>query len=155
MTRRLTARRAGSLAAALVLSGGAALTGCSTAPDGPEVKAGGAYVPQPVMADMAAGYLTLTNSGGTDDELTGVTSDISDDVQLHRTTGNTMRQVDSLPVPAGGKLELTRGGSHLMFQDLKRKPVEGEKVSLELHFAESGPIGLDVPVEATNHHPRQ
>jgi len=146
--------RTGALFAALLLAAGLGLAGCADEPDGPRLKTTGAYVPQPVMADMASGYLTVTNTGDTADKLTGITSDISDDVQMHETVGNTMRRTKSLEVPANGKLELERGGNHMMFLDLKRKPVAGDKVSVELHFAESGPVELDIPVEATNHNPQ-
>ncbi len=80
-------------------------------------------------------------------------SDISDDVQIHTTSDGAMRRVPSLPVPAGGALELSRGGDHLMFMDLARRPAQGEKVSVELHFEKSDPITIEIPVEATNHVP--
>jgi len=137
--------------AAVLLAAGAAACGSS----GPELEVEGAYVPQPVTADTAGGFLTIRNDGDTDDALTSVSSDISDDVQLHRTAGGQMRRVSSLPVPAGGALELRRGGDHLMFMDLDRRPVRGEKVSVELHFEKSDPITVEIPVEATNHVPRQ
>lgn len=139
--------------AALVLAGSLALAGCGSS--APELEVTGAYVPEPVMDDMAGGFLTVHNSGGEADELTSVTSDAADDVQIHTAEGNTMRRVDSLPVPADGNLELARGGSHLMLMELKRKPVEGEKVSLTLRFEKSGPVQVSVPVEATNHVPKK
>ncbi|WP_069813700.1 copper chaperone PCu(A)C [Streptomyces sp. TP-A0874] len=143
-------RRAATALAAVAALG---LAGCSTGSDRPELAASGAYIPQPVTAEMAGGYVVIENTGDGADKLTRVTSDISDEVQLHTTEGNSMRQVDSLPVPAHGKLELKRGGDHLMFVNLKHKPTEGEKVTVEFHFAESDPISLEVPVEATNHNP--
>jgi copper(I)-binding protein len=154
VSRRVN-RRTTTLAAALALATGAALTGCSSAGSRAELTAEGAYMPQPVLADMASGYLVVKNTGGTADELTSVTSDISDDVTMHKTVGTTMRQVTSFKIPAGGELELKRGGSHLMFMKLKHKPEKGEKVSVELHFAQSDPIELNVPVEATNYNPRK
>ncbi|MGP3980668.1 copper chaperone PCu(A)C [Streptomyces sp. KR80] len=151
MSRRTTA----VAAAAFAVVAGSALGGCSSSDTGARLTAEGAYVPQPVMADMASGYLTVQNTGDGDDQLTSVTSDISDDVSMHRTEGGTMRPVTSLRIPAGGELALKRGGNHLMFMKLKHKPTRGEKVSLELHFAHSEPIKLDVPVEATNYNPEK
>lgn len=129
-----------------------AQAGETSGPD-PEVKPGTAYVPEPVTDKMAGGFLVLTNNGDEPDRLTGVTSDLSDDVQLHRTVDNRMERVDSLTVPAGGELALARGGNHLMFMDLTRTPAEGDKVRLELRFEKSDPVTLDVPVEARNHDP--
>ncbi len=49
-----------------------------------------------------------------------------------------MREVTSFDVPAGGELDLERGGSHIMFMKLKRQPKQGQKVSVELHFEKAG-----------------
>ncbi|GAA2466727.1 copper chaperone PCu(A)C [Streptomyces macrosporus] len=142
-------RRALGLALAGALLAGATACGAS----GPELTVEGAYLPRPVTADTAGGFLTIRNDGDTDDRLTSVSSDISDDVQIHTTADGTMRRVASLPVPAGGALELRRGGDHLMFMDLDRRPDQGEKVSVELRFEKSDPITVEIPVEATNHVP--
>ncbi|HEX5566981.1 MAG TPA: copper chaperone PCu(A)C [Streptomyces sp.] len=151
-------RRALGLASATVLlATGAAACGTSDGGDGggsgPELTVEGAYMPKPVTADTAGGFMTIRNSGDTADRLTSVRSDISGDVQIHRTVDQRMRRMPSLPVPAHGTLELSRGGDHLMLLDLSRVPAEGEKVSMELRFEKSGPITVEVPVEAANHDP--
>ncbi|GAA2383595.1 copper chaperone PCu(A)C [Streptomyces glaucosporus] len=149
MNRPRVRRALGPLLAAALLTAGATACGGSA----PELTVEGAYLPRPVTTDTAGAFMTIRNAGGTDDRLTSVSSDISDDVQIHTTVGGTMRRVASLPVPAGGALELRRGGDHLMFMDLDRRPAEGEKVPVELRFEKSGPITVEVPVEATNHVP--
>ncbi|MCM2420345.1 copper chaperone PCu(A)C [Streptomyces sp. RKAG293] len=159
MRRRRPAR---TLTATVALAGSLALAGCSSAADasahagtkGPELSVSGAYIPQPVMADMAAGYFTVTNTGDTDAELTSVSSDLAADITMHTTTDNRMRKVNSLTVPAGGRLTLSSGGNHLMLMELTHKPVAGDKVSMELHFATAGPIGVTVPVEPTGYRPK-
>ncbi|MEU9110605.1 copper chaperone PCu(A)C, partial [Streptomyces sp. NPDC048483] len=50
-------------------------------------------------------------------------------------------------------LRLGRGGNHLMLMGLKNKPAEGDTVTLELHFATSDPITVDVPVKADDYQP--
>lgn len=147
-------RRTTALSAAVALAAALALTGCSSDSDKPELKVSGAYMPQPVM-DMAGGFLTVTNDGGTADKLTSVTSPISDDVTIHETKDQKMVEVKSFDIPANGELKLERGGNHIMFMELKKKPKQGEKVSIELHFEKSDPIKVDVPVEAANHNPQQ
>ncbi|RKN07235.1 copper chaperone PCu(A)C [Streptomyces radicis] len=117
----------------------------------PDLSARGAFIPEPATADLAAAFLTVENAGGTDDALTSVTSDIAGTVEIHETVDNAMRQVDALPVPAGGELDLARGGNHVMLMDLTSQPVEGDTVTLELHFETSDPIALDVPVESATH----
>ncbi|MEU8567856.1 copper chaperone PCu(A)C [Streptomyces pathocidini] len=146
-------RRACAAALAFAFAAGLALAGCSS--EGARLTADAAYVPEPVTADMAAGYFTVRNSGGSDDRLTSVTSDVSGDVTMHKTVGTTMREVRSFTIPAGGELELRRGGNHLMLMDLDHRPRKGEKVTLELHFAASDPIKLDVPVESATYSPRK
>lgn len=126
------------LAGVLALTTGLALAGCSTGSDEPELKVVGAYLPQPV-SDMAAGFLVVQNSGGAADRLTSVTSPLSDDVTIHETKNQQMREVTSFEVPAGGELDLERGGNHIMFMDLKKQPKQGEKVSVELHFEKAAP----------------
>ncbi|MFE1477425.1 copper chaperone PCu(A)C [Streptomyces cyaneofuscatus] len=142
------------LAGALALTTGLALAGCSTGSDEPELKVVGAYLPQPV-SDMAAGFLVVQNSGGAADRLTSVTSPLSDDVTIHETKNQQMREVTSFEVPAGGELDLERGGNHIMFMDLKKQPKQGEKVSVELHFEKAGRITVDLPVKETTHNPKK
>lgn len=146
-------RRTTALSAAVALAAALALTGCSS-DSKPELKVSGAFMPQPVM-DMAGGFLTITNSSGTADKLTSVTSDISDDVTIHETKNQKMQQVTSFDIPANGELKLERGGSHIMFMELKKQPKQGEKVDIELHFEKSDPIKVTLPVEAPNHNPKQ
>ncbi|MET9433595.1 copper chaperone PCu(A)C [Streptomyces sp. NPDC006551] len=149
-------RRTTTLFAAIALSAGLALTGCSTDSSGdqPRLKVSGAFMPQPVM-DMAGGFLTIENDSDTADKLTSVTSSLSDDVQIHETKDQKMREVKSFDIPAKGELNLVRGGNHIMFMNIKQKPKQGEKVSIELHFEKSDPIKVDLPVEAATHNPKQ
>ncbi|MFP1626084.1 copper chaperone PCu(A)C [Streptomyces sp. 5K101] len=146
-------RRRISLALAVAVSTGLALAGCS-ADDGPKLSVSGAFMPQPV-GDMAAGFLTVENSGGSADKLTSVTSDISDDVTIHETKDQKMREVTSFDIPADGTLDLERGGNHIMFMTLKQRPEKGDKVAVELHFEKSDPITVEVPVKETTYHPQK
>ncbi|MEU7720388.1 copper chaperone PCu(A)C [Streptomyces tibetensis] len=145
---------------ALVIAGALALAGCGGSDSGdgndsgkPDLAAGSAYMPQPVSDDMAAGFLTVTNKGGAADELTSVTSDIAGQVTVHETVDGAMQEVKSLKIPAGGRLELKSGGDHLMFEQLKNKPKEGQTVSVELHFAHSAPVKVEMPVKPPTYTP--
>lgn len=148
----MTRRTVTALAAALALCAGPVLAGCSSS--APELTVDGAFMPQPV-GDMAGGFLTVTNSGGTADRLTSVTSSLSDDVQMHETKDRRMRQVTSLDVPSDGELRLERGGDHLMFMGIKKQPQQGDTVDVELHFEKSEPIRVELPVEERTHNPKQ
>ncbi|GHB55100.1 copper chaperone PCu(A)C [Streptomyces umbrinus] len=146
----------GASAAALVVAAALALAGCGDSDSGssePELSVGSIYMPQPVSDSMAAGFLVVANAGGADDRLSSVTSDIAGEVTLHTTSGQSMTEVKNLDVPGHGKLVLESGGNHLMFEKLKRKPKEGDKVSLELHFTKSGPMKVEMPVKSPTYRP--
>ncbi|BFO22904.1 hypothetical protein SHKM778_92920 [Streptomyces sp. KM77-8] len=49
---------------------------------------------------------------------------------------------------------LESGGNHLMFEQLKRKPEEGQKVSVELAFDRSDPVTVEIPVKSATYSPK-
>lgn len=137
----------------VVMAGALVLAGCGSEDSKAEVSVSGAYMPQPVSDSMAAGFLTVTNKGGTKDELTSVTSDVGE-VTAHETVNSSMQEAKELAVPAHGQLVFKSGGSHLMFEKLKRKPKQGEKVTVRLHFAESGTVTVEMPVKSATYNPK-
>jgi len=106
------------------------------------------------VSDMAAGFLTITNKGDTADRLTSVSSDAAGEVTVHETVDGAMRQAESLDIPAHGSLVLESGGNHLMFEQLKRKPKQGQKVSVELRFDRSDPVTVEIPVKSATYVPK-
>lgn len=148
---------AGVAAVALATGAAAALTSGSSSDGGGPAKlaVSGGYIPQPLLADEAAAYVTVANTGGTAAQLTSVTSELAAQTTLHTTTGTTMRQVAALTVPAHGKLVLGTGGNHMMLENLTHRPLVGEKVTLRLHFAHATPatVTVTVPVRPTTYVP--
>ncbi|MDT6986409.1 copper chaperone PCu(A)C [Streptomyces lusitanus] len=143
-------RRAG---AALAVAGALALAGCGGSDDGSaRLSVGSAYMPQPV-SDMAAGFLTITNDGDAADRLTSVSSDVAGQVTVHETVDGAMQEVETLDIPAHGSLVLESGGNHLMFEQLRREPKQGQKVSVELRFAHSDPVTVEIPVKPATYRP--
>ncbi|WP_436737724.1 copper chaperone PCu(A)C [Streptomyces sp. BBFR102] len=144
------------LGGALALAAAASLAGCSDggaeASGGPRLTVDGAFMPRPVNADMAAGFFTVTNSG-TADQLTSVTSPSAERVTLHSTEDGTMREQDAFEVPADGTLDFSRGGNHLMFEQLTGRPAVGDSVEVTLHFSESGEIAVSLPVKEATYNP--
>ncbi|MFJ9585087.1 copper chaperone PCu(A)C [Streptomyces acidicola] len=144
--------------AAVAMAAVLALAGCGggdTGSQGAGLKVQSAYMPQPVTAAMAAGYLVIENDSDAPDTLRSVTSDIAQDVTIHTTSGQTMESAGSADraIPAHGRLVLESGGMHLMFEKLKRKPKEGETVSVELHFAKTDPVKVEMPVKSATYQP--
>ncbi|MDX3760004.1 copper chaperone PCu(A)C [Streptomyces mirabilis] len=140
-------------ATALALAGCGSDDSPSNKAGKPEMKITGAYMPAPVMDTMAAGFFTVTNSGGAD-TLTSVTSDLAPDVTLHSTKGGAMEEQKSFAVPADGSLDFASGGNHLMFEKLTHKPLEGEKVSVTLHFTKAGAVKVSMPVKSATYNPK-
>jgi copper(I)-binding protein len=152
-----------ALTTATLLAGALALTGCGSSDSGSDddsagagagLSVGSAYMPQPVSDSMAAGFLVITNNGAAGDVLTRVTSDMAGDVTVHKTVGQTMEEAERLDIPAHGELVLQSGGDHLMFEQLKRKPREGDKVAIQLHFAKTSPITVEMPVKSATYNPK-
>ncbi|MBQ0847738.1 copper chaperone PCu(A)C [Streptomyces sp. BH-SS-21] len=153
MTRRTASAAALVAAAALILSGCGDSDSGGSGGSGSGLSVGSAYMPQPVSDSMAAGFLVIANDGGAADRLSSVTSDVAGEVTIHTTVGQSMEQVKDLDIPAHGKLVLASGGDHLMFEKLKRKPKEGDTVSLELRFTKSDPIKVEMPVKSATYQP--
>ncbi|MFE4873537.1 copper chaperone PCu(A)C [Streptomyces sp. NPDC056682] len=154
MNRRTTHTVRTTVAAAIALSAGLALAGCSSSADAkPKLTVSDAFMPMPT-SDMAGGFLTVKNDGRTADKLTKVTSDLSDNVTIHETKNQKMQEVASFDIPAGGELDLERGGSHIMFMGLKQKPKQGGKVTIELHFEKADPVKVDLPVKEATYNPK-
>ena len=105
-------------------------------------------------APVAGGFLTITNSGATDDRLVSASAYFAAEVQLHEMAMENdvmkMRQlVDGIAVPAGETVTLQPGGLHIMFMQLKAPLVEGTTVPVTLTFERVGTITVDVPVVGT------
>jgi|GEM_PF-2150764 len=105
---------------------------------------------EPASPDQAVIYLTVRNTGNTDDELIGVTSSIAGAGMLMReeTQGlaTQMLPVQDIAVPAHSTATLKVGGFHAMLVNLNSVPHRGETVPVTLRFARAGEVTLRVPV---------
>ena len=109
--------------------------------------------PAPSVAPVLGGFLTITNEGKEPDRLTGVTSPVSDDVQIHQTTIESdrasMRRVEGgIEVPAGYEIKFGPGGFHIMFMNPKKRPAAGEVIPLQLTFEKAGKIDAELLVSS-------
>lgn len=82
--------------------------------------------------DSAAVYLRITSKRAA--HLVAVTSPVADSAEIHSMTHDNgmmkMRELESLPLPAGQEVELGSGGNHLMLIGLKKPLKTGSKVPL-------------------------
>jgi periplasmic copper chaperone A len=107
----------------------------------------------PMAADVAAGYMKITNTGTEDDRLVKATAEITGTVQLHdmKMDGDVMKMIeltDGIPIPAGQTVELKPKSLHVMFMDLKTPPKEGDEFKGTLTFEKAGTIEVEYAVEA-------
>lgn len=103
-------------------------------------------------AKVAAGYLTIKNSGSEPDRLVSVSAGISGKGEIHEmavTEGvMTMRPLaNGLEIPAGGEVKLEPGSYHLMFKELNAPAVEGVKFPGTLTFEKAGTVDVEFAVE--------
>ena len=103
--------------------------------------------PMPGM-NMSAAYLSLTNSSERTIQISRVTSDQFESVQLHETRIEDgvarMRAIPVLEIPAGATVTLHRGGKHLM---LMRPTGTTETVSLEFLDGDSMVLSVTATYE--------
>lgn len=107
----------------------------------------------PMGADVAAGFLVITNQGAEDDRLLKATADITPNVQLHdmQMTGDVMKMVElpeGIPIPAGGTVELKPQSLHIMFMGLQSQPKLGEIFKGTLTFEKAGAVDVEFEVMA-------
>ncbi len=105
------------------------------------------------MAETAAVYLTLTNTGDTPRLLKSVSVDaaVAKDAQLHTTEmdGDMMRMrevSEGLTISPGDSQALTRGGYHIMLMGLKNALAAGENFALTLRFNDGETVTTQVRV---------
>ena len=111
----------------------------------------------PPRAVAGGGFVTILNTGDTDDRLVSASSSVSEHVELHimRMDGEVMKmqsQPDGFVIAAGEKVELKPGGKHIMFIGVETPFVEGEDVSVMLHFEHAGTVELTlhaIPIGAS------
>jgi copper(I)-binding protein len=112
---------------------------------GPLVIAGPWSRATPGGAQVAGGYLTITNTGSASDRLTGVALSVADSGEVHESTSSDgvsrMRPVEGgLEIKPGATVELKPGGYHVMFMRLKQPLKEGERVPGTLTFEKAGTV---------------
>ena len=135
--------------------------GCTAA----EVTVEGAWVRMPPpVADTAAAYMTLNNSGDTDIKIISVEADVAAKPEFHSASMHDgmihMQKMDVVVVPAHGKIEFLPGGDHLMLKELNRELKAGDHVMMKLNTADGQAIDVhaavrdmrNMPDHADEHH---
>lgn len=97
-------------------------------------------------------WMAIMNGTDTDDALIGAEIPGCGVIELHEMIMQNdvmvMQQVEGgqIPIPAGGTVELKRGGLHVMCIEKEAPREVGTMVDLILHFANAGAIAVTAPV---------
>ena len=111
------------------------------------------HIPQPAAtAQVAGGYLAISNEGAQLDRLVGLSSKIAKSVSLHQSSVDTngvasMSPVAALDIPAGDTVVLEPGGYHIMFMGLTGRFSEGDMLPVTLTFEKAGAIDMEFMVD--------
>ncbi|MFI1397098.1 copper chaperone PCu(A)C [Streptomyces sp. NPDC020681] len=132
-------------ACSLTLAGLTTWTASGAAGSPPRIEVGDSrvFLPYGGRTETAA-FFRITNTGGSDDLLTAVTSPAVDRAMLSRHVNTDdgagfMRMIDSADVPAGGTLTMSPSGVDVMVRTKGRWRV-GDTIPFVLHFRDSGRV---------------
>jgi copper(I)-binding protein len=139
-------------AASLLL--GLLLTNVACATEAEHIRASQAWL-RVLPGDLPAGaYVTLENSSNQPATLKSANSPAFAEVMLHQSSGNggmsRMTMVDSLIVPAHGKLMLAPAGYHLMLTKAVHPVKPGDTVTLNLTFVDGSRLGTKFVARPAN-----
>ena len=97
-------------------------------------------------------YLTIRNTGATDDALTGIATPVAGMPMIHETVDTdgvmSMPHVMQVPVPAGATVALEPGGYHAMLMDLSEPLEEGASFPVTLTFVQAGDVTVEAQVRS-------
>lgn len=105
----------------------------------------------PGGAQVAAGYVKVTNKGSQPDRLIGGTLPVAAAVEVHEMSMSAgvmkMRRLEQgLEIKPGQTVELKPGGYHIMFMGLREGLKEGQPVKGTLVFEKAGTIEIEYRV---------
>ncbi|WMS43238.1 DUF1775 domain-containing protein [Acuticoccus sp. MNP-M23] len=105
----------------------------------------------PPGANVAGGYVTITNMGNEADTLIGGSAPFAKRFEVHEMAMKdgmmTMKEVaGGLQIAPGATVKLAPGGYHLMLMGLSEAPQNGEMVPLTLEFENASTVSLMMQV---------
>lgn len=106
---------------------------------------------RPTRGDApAAVYVTIENRGPADDRLTGAFTDHAAMAMVHQNEivngVASMRMAGEINLPAGQRIEMVPGGTHIMLEGLRAPLKKGDTFNLVLKFRSSGDKSVKVRV---------
>ena len=106
----------------------------------------------PRGATVAAGYMTIKNTGSEPDRLVGGSTPVAGKFEVHEMSMDKgvmkMRPVpDGLEIKPGETVELKPSSFHIMMTGLKQTIQKGKPFKASLTFEKAGPLDVEFTVE--------
>jgi periplasmic copper chaperone A len=105
----------------------------------------------PPVSKVMVAYLTIENTGPAAIEIIRAESDMYSSIEFHETVHEDgmarMIRYSSLNISANSKLELKRGGPHLMLFNPVKTLKAGDNVNIKLMTKDNITISVSVPVK--------
>ena len=116
----------------------------------PDIQLGNAWG-RPTRGDApGAVYVAINNKGTADDRLVGAFTDHAAMAMVHQSElvdgVAQMRMAGEINIPAGKRIEMVPGGTHIMLEGLRAPLRTGDSFELVLKFRESGDRKVNVDV---------
>ncbi|MEF3046432.1 copper uptake system-associated protein [Pseudotabrizicola sp. L79] len=112
-----------------------------------------ANIPAPAgRAQVAAGYMAISNEGDHPDSLIGVEVGFAAKAMLHTTDFSaegvaSMKHVQALEIPANDTVVLEPGGYHIMLMGLTQPLIVGDMLPATLIFEQAGRVQIEFMVD--------
>ncbi|MGX1926464.1 copper chaperone PCu(A)C [Vibrio sp. NH-7] len=105
----------------------------------------------PPNAATSAVFAEIMNHSENDRVIVSASTEAAGKVELHDVIKEgdvmKMRQIESITVPANGKVELKPGSLHIMLFDLTQPLVEGEAIDVQITFANGQKQTFNAPIK--------
>lgn len=102
------------------------------------------------MGEASAVYMQIENNGAAALVIAAAKSSAAHLVEFHRSVVENdiarMEKIETLVIPAGGRLELRPGDLHIMLRQLKTDLKTGSSIGLHLELASGEIIQLSIPI---------
>ena len=125
------------------------LAACSQRGD-PDIVLESAWARPTIGQAPGAVYVTIENKGADADRLTGAFTDHAAMAMVHQNEVVNgvarMRMAGEINIPAGNRVEMVPGGTHIMLEGLRAPLKTGDRFDLVLRFKENGDKRVDVKV---------
>lgn len=110
----------------------------------------------PSGASVAAGYVTIRNTGANPDRLLSASTPRAGRTEIHEMSMDNgvmrMRPLPSVTIAAGGAVTFAPGGMHIMFMDIGAPFTDGATIPVTLRFERQGEVQATFTVRARGGH---